>query len=528
MDKYRLNIFYYLKKLLFCIGVMFLVSSCSGAQGDQVTIKDWQILFSQESSQETVLQSTGWKKITLPLMVRPPYPRAREIRFFWLRGTVEITSPEKYYGLAMGRVYFSDNTFLNSLPLGSHPPEEVHEMHRPRYYRIAPGRLRSGTNEILVRVGTYGTEYGGIHDQVRLMEKAPFIKSRIWHNILFVYLPLGILIFFLGPLIFSLILIFLKKDIATNLIMAAILIFWIIYLLAVYSPWFPGIYDTRITILWSAVSLMSILFILFIQSYYRTFLRILNRVLIPILLSFVVIVIIFNDPTAPLYPGRILGVATFLLMVPSGVYLMIYLYRKKPGTTIFYFLFLGFGPIVFFIGYDAANYLFFDHIPPMIHVYFLPVTAVLYLLLRIKDLIRNEIRLEILYNDLSRKMDTTGHQEKQLTITTEMESKLDKVIDFLKENYRSAISREGLARAVDVSPDHMSRSFKQYTGKRILDYINELRIKETEELLKDTDKKIVDIAFDVGFENLVSFNRIFYKINKVTPSTYRSAEKQNK
>jgi len=523
MNRYRLSNFNTLKYLLICIGVTFLFTACSGGQKNEVTIQDWQILFSQESSHETVLQSTGWQKTTLPLMVRPPYPRAREIRFFWLRGSVEITIPEKYYGLAMGRVYFSDNTFLNKLPLGSHPPAEVHEMHRPRYYRIAPGRLKAGKNEILVRVGTYGTEYGGIHDQVRLMEKAPFIKSRIWHNILFVYLPLGVLLFFLGPLIFSLILIALKKDIATNLVMSAILIFWTAYLLAVYSPWFPGSYDARITILWGAVCFMSILFILFIQSYYKTFVSILNTVLIPILLSFVIIIIIFNDSTSPLYPGKILGVATFLLMLPAGSYLMYYLYKKKPGTTIFYFLFLGFGPIVLFIGYDIINYLFLNHVPPMIHVYFLPVTAVLYLLLRIKDLIRNEIRLEILYNDLSRKVETNDIQEKQLTITAEMEGKLDKVIDFLKENYRSAISREGLARAVDVSPDHMSRSFKQYTGKRILDFINELRIKETEGLLKNTDKKIVDIAFDVGFENLVSFNRVFYKINKMTPSKYRAA-----
>ncbi len=528
MNRYQINKFITVTNLIISIGVTFLFTACGGTEKNEVTVQNWQVLFSQESSHETALQSNGWQKTALPLMVRPPYPPTREIRFFWLKGSVEITNPEKYYGLAMGRVYFSDETFLNSLPLGSLPPEEIHEMHRPRYYRIAPGILKTGKNEILVRIGTYGTEYGGIHDRVRLMEKKPFIKSRIWHTILFVYLPLGVLLFFLGPLIFSLILIAMKKDIATNLIMSAILIFWIIYLLAVYSPWFPGSYDARITILWSAVCFMSILFILFIQSYYKTFLSILNNLLIPVLLSFVIIIIVFNDSTAQFYPGKVLGVATFLLMIPSGIYLMLYLHKKQPDSTIFYFLFLGFGPIVLFIGYDITNYLFIDHVPPIMHVYFLPVTAVLYLLLRIKDLIRNEIRLEILYNDLSRTVEKTGPQEKQLTITAEMEGKLDKVIDFLKENYRSAISREGLARAVDVSPDHMSRSFKQYTGRRILDFINELRIKETEELLKNTDRKIVDIAFDVGFENLVSFTRVFYKINKVTPSKYRSSKEKQR
>lgn len=45
-------------------------------------------------------------------------------------------------------------------------------------------------------------------------------------------------------------------------------------------------------------------------------------------------------------------------------------------------------------------------------------------------------------------------------------------------NYMENISREGLAGAIDISTDYMSRLFKTYTGKKINEYINDLRIQE--------------------------------------------------
>ncbi|MCP4129590.1 MAG: response regulator [bacterium] len=101
------------------------------------------------------------------------------------------------------------------------------------------------------------------------------------------------------------------------------------------------------------------------------------------------------------------------------------------------------------------------------------------------------------------------------------EEKIEKVIDFIKENYVADISREGLAAAVDLSPDHLGRIFKKHTGKKISEYINELRIKDAADKLRHTDKAIVSIAHETGFECLRTFNRSFQKIMGTAPSDFR-------
>jgi hypothetical protein len=57
-------------------------------------------------------------------------------------------------------------------------------------------------------------------------------------------------------------------------------------------------------------------------------------------------------------------------------------------------------------------------------------------------------------------------------------------------------------------PNDLGRTFKDYTGKRIHEYLNAIRIKESLNKLANSDKKIVDIEFNIGFESLRAFNRV--------------------
>jgi AraC-like DNA-binding protein len=110
---------------------------------------------------------------------------------------------------------------------------------------------------------------------------------------------------------------------------------------------------------------------------------------------------------------------------------------------------------------------------------------------------------------------------KNKVITDATKRKIEKIKEFLKENFHEIISRDGLASAVDMSPDHLGRIFKKDTGIKLSDYINNLRIKEAVRQLKNKETKIIDIAFDVGFESLRNFNKVFYHIEGKTPSEYR-------
>jgi AraC-like DNA-binding protein len=108
------------------------------------------------------------------------------------------------------------------------------------------------------------------------------------------------------------------------------------------------------------------------------------------------------------------------------------------------------------------------------------------------------------------------------SITSLTEEKIKKAIDYIDENYTSDISREGLAASLDISPNHLGKFFKIHTGKKINEYINELRIHDAAKKLREQKQEtIINIAFSVGFESLSTFNRTFLKIMGITPSEYK-------
>ncbi len=114
---------------------------------------------------------------------------------------------------------------------------------------------------------------------------------------------------------------------------------------------------------------------------------------------------------------------------------------------------------------------------------------------------------------------------RQLTVSESSEIKISHVIDFINKNFSADISREGLAAAVDMNPDHLSRIFNKVTGKRLNSYINELRIHNARNSLIETAKTVIQIAMDSGFENLRTFNRVFRESEGMTPSEFREKQK---
>lgn len=113
-------------------------------------------------------------------------------------------------------------------------------------------------------------------------------------------------------------------------------------------------------------------------------------------------------------------------------------------------------------------------------------------------------------------------------ISKSTKEKIDSALIYLNRNFTTPITREALADKLDISPDHFGRSFKQQTGFTLKDYLNDLRIKEAEVQLKKSDISVVDIAYNVGFESLRTFNRAFKKKTGESPSTYRKQQSEQK
>ncbi len=106
-------------------------------------------------------------------------------------------------------------------------------------------------------------------------------------------------------------------------------------------------------------------------------------------------------------------------------------------------------------------------------------------------------------------------------LTPQIEEKIVRAMAFLEENYRDDIAREGLAAMLAMHPDSLGRYFKMHTGKKISDFVNELRVKEAARRLSGTDENIIHIAFAAGFESIPTFNRAFHRVMGITPTEYR-------
>ena len=76
-------------------------------------------------------------------------------------------------------------------------------------------------------------------------------------------------------------------------------------------------------------------------------------------------------------------------------------------------------------------------------------------------------------------------------------------------------------KAFFISQYYLSRSFKQVTGFTFIEYLNSVRIREAQRLLRETEKQVIQIAHMVGFNNISHFGRIFKAITKYTPLQYR-------
>lgn len=106
---------------------------------------------------------------------------------------------------------------------------------------------------------------------------------------------------------------------------------------------------------------------------------------------------------------------------------------------------------------------------------------------------------------------------------SEKKDLLLKIFQFVETHYSGSCSLEALAEHTSYHSVYLSRYFRQYTGLTYTDYVNRYRVNEAAYLLKNSQQKILNIAFDCGFDSLRSFNRSFKRIMRVTPSEYRAA-----
>jgi AraC-like DNA-binding protein/ligand-binding sensor protein len=94
--------------------------------------------------------------------------------------------------------------------------------------------------------------------------------------------------------------------------------------------------------------------------------------------------------------------------------------------------------------------------------------------------------------------------------------------DYVASHQSDPIKLEEIARTLNVSRFHFCRSFKQTTGLTFVEYLSRVRIEKAKVLLHNHNLRVSEIAYEVGFQTITHFNRIFRKLVGCSPTEYRS------
>ena len=95
------------------------------------------------------------------------------------------------------------------------------------------------------------------------------------------------------------------------------------------------------------------------------------------------------------------------------------------------------------------------------------------------------------------------------------------ITSYVREHLTEEINIDNMADELFISRSYLSSKFKKETGITLSQYIQEQRIKKAQELLKGSNKSILEISTILGFSSQGYFQNVFKKIVGMTPREYR-------
>jgi AraC-like DNA-binding protein len=94
--------------------------------------------------------------------------------------------------------------------------------------------------------------------------------------------------------------------------------------------------------------------------------------------------------------------------------------------------------------------------------------------------------------------------------------------DTMDRAFAQPLDVPAVAQVAHVSPAHFSRQFRATFGETPHRYLQRRRVERAMELLRETDRPVTEICFDVGFSSLGTFSRTFREVLGEPPSAYRA------
>jgi YesN/AraC family two-component response regulator len=93
---------------------------------------------------------------------------------------------------------------------------------------------------------------------------------------------------------------------------------------------------------------------------------------------------------------------------------------------------------------------------------------------------------------------------------------------YIQVHQTEAICLDQVAKAVNSSRFYLCKRFKKFIGLNFTDYLARLRIEKSKNLLLNPNLNVSEIAYEIGFQSLTHFNRVFKKVLGQSPTKYRA------
>lgn len=118
-------------------------------------------------------------------------------------------------------------------------------------------------------------------------------------------------------------------------------------------------------------------------------------------------------------------------------------------------------------------------------------------------------------------------QEMDKRYSRKIVNKMQEILAYIREHYQEEMNLEEIAERGGISSRYLRKYFSEVVGISCVRYITKLRIEKAKKLLWETNKNIITIAGEVGYENSQYFSRVFKKEEGVTPKEYRMKWREN-
>ncbi len=511
--------------------ILISFSSCKNHNSPDV-FNDFHIMYPESTSISEVINQKEWKPIkSLNFIPLRPYKNKKNEAHGWLKIPFIIDDAAKFKAVLLDTRVLMDTVYINGTLIGSKNIQNFSaaEYLKPSLYQLPPAIVKTGLNEMLIHISSPGFIKGSIRS-IELLTESHYEKKLFWINFFYKQLGFIVLIILFSLLIVQVIMYIVDRKIKTRLLYA----FFLLYLISIFTAFFTtdNLFsgntqlwtNVTFTYVYLGVPVLIIFLTILLQSLYRIYLSQFNRIFIPVVICAACVIILTT--------GQILiqiilqAITLFFGFIVLG-YMVFILNRIKPNPFLIRVIIIEFFLFVFSTLWGTLSVPMELSIQPpdsltlflfLIYIFL----AVLYEAVLAK---RQRKKIDSLYKEL-KKADEKKFQKSVPLITQTSEEKLETIIEFIKQNYTSDISREGLAAAADMNTSYFSTLFNTYTGKKINEYIHSLRIKDAADLLEKTDDKIIEIAYNVGFDSLATFNRAFKNETGLTPTEIRKKMKK--